>query len=281
MILVYELSSAESFMKLYSSPSCVKIGLPFFASSIDITSIEEKGIEAGAVKYHICFPSKFDFFNNCDALDVPSKDARSNPGGGWYGAGAVNETVLVVGCFEGFLVGSTDTGAVLVASSESSSSSLLSSLSSLPPSLELLLPEGAGILPLVFDEDLVGFVDDDELSLFALSSELSSAASSISSSSSLSWTNSSLLYAVGGGVFFVAFLVFAVFSFLLESRDFGFIEAIAIDIVSKDRGIICCQELVWAVRMIEELESRELFLNFGPGSVGSENPSDPSLGPVF
>ena len=66
---------------------------------------EEIGTEAGAVKYHICFPSRLDFFNICDALDVPFKDTRSNPGGGWYGVGAFKETVLVVGCCEGFLGG--------------------------------------------------------------------------------------------------------------------------------------------------------------------------------
>lgn len=232
---------------------------------------EEIGTEAGAVKYHICFPSRLDFFNICDALDVPFKDTRSNPGGGWYGVGAFKETVLVVGCCEGFLVGSIDNGACLVASWETSSSSLPSSLSSSSssPSLELLLPEGAGNLP--FDEDLLGFADDNELSLSELSSELSSAGPLFSSSSSLSWTNSSLLYVVGGGVFFVCFLVFTDLSFFPESRDLIFVEAIAIGIVSKKCEIICCQDLVCTALMVVKLESRELFFELGPVSVGTEN----------
>jgi len=77
--------------------------VPLFVFCSDMFSIKVMGTEAGAVIYHICFPCRFDFLNNCDAFGSPSTGTISNPAGGLYGAGATNETVLVVESFGGLL----------------------------------------------------------------------------------------------------------------------------------------------------------------------------------
>jgi hypothetical protein len=69
-------------MKLYLLPLWLSIALPAVASSSDICSIDEIDTAAGAVKYQICFPSKFDLLNICDASRLPSNDDFLNPAGG-------------------------------------------------------------------------------------------------------------------------------------------------------------------------------------------------------
>lgn len=49
---------------VYEFPSCV-IVFPSFNEIFPERA--ENGIEDGAVKYHICFPSRFDFWNSVDA----------------------------------------------------------------------------------------------------------------------------------------------------------------------------------------------------------------------
>jgi hypothetical protein len=55
------------------------------------------------VKYQICFPSRFDFLNNSEALVGPSNLPCSKPAGGLYGE-VLNETVLDVDSFAGCLL---------------------------------------------------------------------------------------------------------------------------------------------------------------------------------
>jgi hypothetical protein len=103
MIFVYVLSSAESRINLYSALLELSIARLVVASFNDISPIEETGSEAGAVKYQICFPSKFDFLNISTTFGVPSNGAFSNPTGGLYGGGLLKVTTPVLGGFVEFL----------------------------------------------------------------------------------------------------------------------------------------------------------------------------------
>jgi hypothetical protein len=77
------------------------MALPFVISAKEVFCMEEMGTEAGAVMYQICFPSKFDFSNNCDASGASSsREASSKPLGGLYGEVSLKDIIFVVDALE-------------------------------------------------------------------------------------------------------------------------------------------------------------------------------------